>query len=367
MEWYALGKFIGVRLRFVNASNTPYTITNCVAAAVAVTGNNGAALSWVPVLFGGSATVEVPAAAAIGTIGNIDLGEVLSDLVLIPAIDRTDVVGGRYLLQTRTYCALASNAETDVGVLSTFNATQPTGQKILSTRAAGNYADGVGLTNGQIPVENQGSYSLCPASVEFVYMDPVRSILSVGDSLQNGQGGTLAFVSPVLRACNIINSQGATQYSAAAFGRSGQTYATTLENLTDILAATKPDIVRLPIFSPNDEGITTLTKAGVAAMWWRFMQALELCRAAGARVYLVGIAPSWNGSAGYTALATDYNARAKAFAAANGYPFLDRLDYWSDGAGKYKAGLGNADNIHPSEAGYELEAPLEAAIIRDVA
>ena len=363
----AMGAFFGGRLTLCNATAAPITVGPVVVAVSATDANSGASLTWVPVTFGGASTIEIPASPSYASGGNVALSLVISDAFDILSVPRSD--GTPYpLLLVRVYFPTGGSADTGAATetLAMTNAILPTGMRYMSARSAGNLATNPSATG--ITLSDSGTtYSLVPFSVEFHYAEPKISILGPGDSIQNGNVGTYPYASPLDRAVFAANARlGVNRYVPCTISKSTQKHSISVLNAKAFLALSgpTPSVMRIPVFSPNDE-TPNFTAAGAGAMWRRVLELIDACVDAGMSYYLVGPAPTFNGELERTTVLRALDATAKAFCEQAGIPYVDVLATLEDPAnpGKYLPAYDSSDHVHPPEAGIVAIAAAESVAI----
>ena len=359
------GEFGGFRARLHNFGSAALTVGPVVAAVSADSGATGAALTWVPVLFGGQSTVTIPAPTSYASGGDVEFVVADSDYVFLSSVARAD--GTKYpILQVRVYYPNGGSADTGAGsdTLAMTNAAFPAGKRVMSARAAGNMAT-YPTAAGMMLSDSATTYSISPAEIEFTYTTPIVSIAGFGDSISNGIGDTVTpLVSPLAKAVIALNGEDAPRYSWAQFAQSAQSHAKTTNNCIATLSALRPSIVRIPTFSPNDGTPTAILMQRFFA---NTMRMIEAATNAGSAFYLVGPPPCWNGA--YETVITGYIAKITAWCSANGVAYLDSRAILQDpeNPGKYLPAYNSGDNVHPSKAGRNALAEGDALIILTLA
>jgi lysophospholipase L1-like esterase len=147
-------------------------------------------------------------------------------------------------------------------------------------------------------------------------------------------------------------------------GISGQTTPQMLARFRADVIALKPQAVHI-MAGTNDiagnTGAATIetVKGNIASM-------AELARAHGIKVILASIPPAaafpWSPDKHPAPAILAFNAWLKAYAARNGFAYVDYHAALTDAQGGMKPGL-SSDGVHPTVAGYAVMRPLALAAI----
>lgn len=177
----AKGQFYKIRLVFENSGATPVPLDGCKIAPSPTASNNGQSLTWTAVTFSSLTSSTIPAATNPDSISTIN-GRLVSDVITVASVDRTDIVGANPLLQIR---AKVSGAV--IWFVPSLNATpqgfatinQYTGANDGAVRSA---SDGV-TTPSSLAMTPSDQQVFAPfINVEFFYTQPVIDIVACGDS-----------------------------------------------------------------------------------------------------------------------------------------------------------------------------------------
>ena len=245
--------FTAIRLIFANYNTAAAQVFDGVKVAPSPAGmdtNNGTALTWSQVTFGGSNTATVPIATqgSGGTASNnIIPGYLVSDLIPVQSVARTDVVGALPLLFIRGYsvgdCRVSTMGSSSANANAIFQAQ---GYTYLGQQAVG---DAVTTITG---ITGAASALSVASGVIFYTGDGTYDCAVFGDSLCAGysgsatghQSGWIANIGPLLRPKSKI--QGFANYALG-----GETYQNSILTMRAFVAAYKPKSVAFYNFSPN--------------------------------------------------------------------------------------------------------------------
>ena len=279
--------FYAARFVYANydtAASLAIGLAKCAPAATNL--NNGSALSWVNITFNnGSTSGTIPQATNYsgGASDETIPGVLISDLIDVSYIARSDG-GAKYLLQTRSYFALASTQAklfqtTYLGYMSGLHADLQYGFGVYNGDAV--TAPAVSKTptaTGQI---------INPVGVIFYGADGVRSILNIGDSLTRGT------YSSDVTGINEFDHNGWALLSARSltdagtvtvcnnWALPGQMHENSMRTARQLVPTFKPDAVTLFPYSPNNGDPT---QAKVTKCWADFVDSVRVCKANGSIV-----------------------------------------------------------------------------------
>lgn len=356
----AVDAFLAVRLVFANYANTAQTITSAKAAVSPTAGNDGTALSWVNVTFGGSASGTHPAATG-GSASNVMPSLYYSDWIDLSSIPRTDFPGRSPLLYTRAHFAGASSQQQLFGSAMQDYAAAGLADsyEFASAITAG---DAVSTISALVPAAS-GTW-ICPVGVEYLYSRPTVVVADVGDSLFAGQIGdtTSSGWRPVTdQACRLLRAERpGVIYSPASYAIRGQNTAASYVTAREVVSKQRPDFLVFKAWSPND-GAPTQTLMDAA--WRRVLYLVEHCLSNGVQPVVVTSYPVNAYAASEIALLEAQNARVRALAplvlvSDEGAAIADPAN-----PGKinpaYLAGAGT----HLNAAGYAAAAAVRAAVL----
>ena len=290
-----------------------------------------------------SGALTVPAALVAPVGGHaMDLGVLTTPWQIMNSTARDD--GGSFHLgMIRVYLPLGTahgRFSIAASEIAAFNAYAD--RKIFGWQKS---TDGVG-TEANFTGASSAIGFLSPGSVlEYRFRERVLTMAVVGDStLEFSPGTTIRFDSFVQRVCAQFTATGvkAMPLNIAASGEtSASYYAQTVKYLTLI----KPSMVWYQMHSVNDFGAEA---AGIAGEWSRMVQLQELCESLG---ILFGVISAMPSAAAFTVGKMAQHTQAKAKAAAEGTPFLDRVSVLGNADGTWKLpspSVDTADNIHPT-------------------
>lgn len=356
----AVDSFLAVRLVFANYANTAQTITSARVAVSPTAGNDGTALSWVNVTFGGSPSGTHPAAPG-GSGSNVMPSLYYSDWIDLASIPRTDFPGRSPLLCTRAYFSGASSQQQLFG-----NAMQDYAAAGLADSyefaSAITAGDAVSTISALTPAAS-GTW-ICPVGVEYLYSRPTIVVADVGDSLFGGQLGdtTSAGWRPVTdQACRLLRAaRSGVIYSPASYAIRGQNTTASYVTAREIVNKQRPDFLVFKAWSPNDGAPT---QSLMDAAWRRVLYLVEHCLTNGTLPIVVTSYPVNSYTAGEIALLNAQNARVRALA-----PWVlvsDEGAAITDPAnpGKINPAYLSGAGTHLNAAGYAAAASVRAAVL----
>jgi lysophospholipase L1-like esterase len=271
--------FIGVRLLLANwqIADT-LNIDLCKVAVSAVDNDNGAGLTWTPVTFGGSNSIVVPAGTQ-GTVGGggatvNKIGKFsTSDVIWLPSIPRTDVVGAPRFLHIRTYAA--GNVYTETPAVFAGSAPTFFGDRGYIHRYQAATGDQVTTTGAMTLATNLFFPSI--AGVDFITGQANHfSIMAFGDSLTHGSSASYQSGWPVM--LNYLLRQNGKPAAVAQFGVGGMLHENYIANMKGMISVNKPSAVIFSGFSPNS---ASSTQAGMDNQYARTVEAVEWCKRQG--------------------------------------------------------------------------------------
>jgi hypothetical protein len=353
--------FVGVKLIYHNYDTAgTYTIDLAKVAPSAQAGASGTGLVWTSVTFAASASGTVPVATQGLTAGAADRapGVLVSDMIPVSSLARTDLATGLPLLQVRTYHSGAANAET-TGVVTTTAAANA----LWPTRQFGSQ-----ITNADV-VTAPTSFGLTPvtgvtywhpAAVKFYY-GGVRSATlgAVGDSLYTGYLGAGDQLGPVHRAAYAMSST-SRPVTPAVYSVTGQHHDASYLTALQVIANVRPDALLIAPWSPND----AISQAVVDKSWAEVLDVVDRCRVAGIVPVLTTQGPvnALYGSGSET-IRRAQNARVLSMSGV--VPVVDLNAVYEDPAfpGKIRPEFNNGDGLHYTDAGYAAGGQAIRAVV----
>lgn len=245
--------YYAIRLIFANYNTAAAQVFDGVKVAPSPAGmdtNNGTSLTWSQVTFSGSNTATVPIATqgSGGTAANnIIPGYLVSDLIPVQSVARTDVVGGLPLLFIRGYsvgdCRVSTMGSSSANANAIFQAQgytylgqQAVGDAVTTITGITGAASALSVASGVIFYNGDGTFD-CP-----VFGDSLCAGYS-GTSL-GYQSGWIANIGPMLRVRSGV-------MGFANFALGGETYANSILTMRAYVTAYKPKAVAFYNFSPN--------------------------------------------------------------------------------------------------------------------
>lgn len=199
--------------------------------------------------------------------------------------------------------------------------------------------------------------------IQYAARGRVVTVFAAGDSITEGRGTYLnqGFVMPAAEA---LSSPTGIAVEYGNIGWNGQTMADFAVRALDLLSSdVKPDVLVMPVGSPNDQA-STLAAANIAAMRSQRAQVLAECQRAGVRPVLWTWLPTNAAVRPYgstDALRVAYNAESLALAG-RGVAIADTalaVSGTTTGGQVQMAAGSNDDGIHPNDTG---NAALTAAL-----
>lgn len=231
---------------------------------------SGNPLTWLTVTVGGVANPTLPAATVIGsTNGQPSL--TLTDIIPAESLPRTD--GGKFVL-IYTRLLGPSSGNMDVGQIYGTSGTAPTlaqyaldsgGRKVSTYYAGGDFTSVPAvqtlLTDNNAQLNSPYAYV---AGVQ--YLSPQRqvTIMGCGDSLTAGFVTMSGYDGFGLQAAVKLSNQLGVGVSYVAHGYPGQSTSDVAANCKAAISLLQPQVVTIPIDSPNDYTGVTQGSAAVA-------------------------------------------------------------------------------------------------------
>lgn len=353
--------FIGARLVLKHSSPVERRIGRASVTALARAADFGDSAKWtsaIPVTFNGRDSVVLPAVT-----GSKGVAFVVSDPIPLQHLPRTDggaspLIGASVFLQDEGSWTLLGKAGGGTNLL---NWATRSGDE-WATRY--NVGDCVSAPGDFLSTENVSTGIV--AGFEFVTPGQAFTVAYLGDSIADGQGGGITYDSSgfVYEACKELTSLDGRCYLPINLAWSGSTTDTFERRFVAALeAGVVPDVLIIPIYSPNDE-TTTLTQASMDAMKLRVGSIVRLCREWNIRPILWTGMPSNPTDGGGNPLrpygATDslrvaHNSWGKAWAG-RGIVVLDLASVMSGATVSGQVHMNDAlqsDNIHPNDQGIQ--------------
>jgi hypothetical protein len=231
---------------------------------------SGNPLSWLTVTVGGVSNPTLPAATVIGsTNGQPSL--TLTDIIPAESLTRTD--GGKFAL-VYTRLLGPSSGNMDVGQIYGTSGTAATlaqyaldsgGRKVSTYYAGGDFVSAPAvqplLTDSNAQLNSPYAYV---AGVQ--YLSPTRqvTIMGCGDSLTAGFVTTSGYDGFGLQAAVALAKQTGIGVSYLAHGYPGQSTSDIAANCKTAISLLQPQVVTVPIDSPNDYTGVTQGSSAVA-------------------------------------------------------------------------------------------------------
>lgn len=349
-----------VQLIYANWGATAYTVSAKVRAATTHLGNgNGNGGEPVAVtFFGGN---SVPAALG-GTVNSIVPGLLVSDMVGITMLARTDSPAKSPLLQVRTYSADAQSAVFGVD-LGTFNTAIGSNDQWGSGTLAGDQV--TAWTNAATPmtITEGTSRWIQPAAVRFFYDIPSFTLAVAGDSLFRGQGSSANSYGWAQRLPALLGTSSQV-FDVMNFGWSGQIHAASMLMARRLIALTQPNMICIAAFSPNDTSPSQATQASLDSNWAETLLTIDYARQHGVKVAVATSGPV-NFYTTADALLKAQNAKVRALAS-EGVIVLDHAAVLENPANPARIlpAYDSGDGIHYSDAGYAALAAADAPVLR---
>lgn len=354
-------KFDAVRLIFANGNSGSTIAVGVTKVGTPDAGtdiNNAAGSAWTSVTFGGSATGTVPVAP-----GTDRRGYLLSDWIEINSAARSD--GGTYpILCVRTYITSAATITIMGNGSDSFTNWATRTPRFLAMRYEN--GDKVTTPSGWTSTTNRDQ---CPIiGVQYACRGRVITVMGVGDSIIDGRGTYLGEGFGVL-ACESLSSMSGVAYEWANLGWAGKDSPVFRDGVIDVLAAgIYPDIMVLPIMSPNDTGATigsttvnTARKASIRAL--AEMRAYQVTPILHTFLPVNPTVKNWDAT---DSLRTAYNADVLTWVN-RGIAVADlatAISGSTDSDGQINILTGaSTDGIHPNDTGNAIEYPVLKAEI----
>ena len=352
-------EFDAVRIIF---ASTDTGISHSIrSAAVSVMADksdlNNSSGTWVTATRAGMTRIYAELAPGTGRIAYT-----VSDWINISSVARTDG-GTKPLIVARAF--MQGSSALPVYGDGTDNFTNWATRTDGRLWAARNQA-GVAVTSGFTSTTNASQSPI--VGFQYLARGKVITVAGVGDSITDGRGTYLGegFVMPAVEA--LSSSTLAFEYMNC--GWSGQTMLTYAERAIDIMeSAIKPDILVIPVGSPNDT-VSTITAANITAFRAQKSRVLAAARRHGVPVVLWTELPTNTSVRPYgatDALRTAYNAEVLA-SAAKGVTVVDTAAVVSgatSGGQVQMLASSTTDNIHPNDAGNALlTSVIKAGILQ---
>jgi hypothetical protein len=278
-QHFSEGGFRCVRLTVRNYGAAPLDLTTMKCAPAATHLHNGSGLGWIQVTFnGGSITATIPAATGTGV--NTVPGLLVSDVIYVKSLARTDFPTYKPLLHTRTVLAAAATVQNESSasrMLSTWNNDPDTlGRQLGTWFQSGDFV--TGTPPAKTMTDGGTSYWSAGVGVEFFYDVPTVSMLWAGDSLIKGAMSSGYILGMAQRASMLLSDSG-TPASSAVYALSSQTTTASLATLKALIAAgMRPTFTFIKNWSPNDG---TSTDAIMDACAARVLDGIAAAREAG--------------------------------------------------------------------------------------
>jgi hypothetical protein len=275
-QHWAEASFSAVQLIYGNWGASTWNVDIAKVAASPTHLNDGTGLTPVAVTFTDSGTTVVPV-SPYGSGNNIVPGLLVSDVIPIASVARTDTPANKRLLLHRVYAAGAQSAVS--------GADQVAWNALWTTRQSGSRVpSGDQVTGWQAwaPVENAGSGWIQPAAVRFLYDVPSVTIAVCGDSLDRGQATTASSSAWLVRTCYAMSTP-ARIVSPLNMAWSGQTHTASAKMAKQAINNLKPNILVIPAWSPND---SAASQAIMDLAWSETLEIIEYGRQRGVQVWV---------------------------------------------------------------------------------
>lgn len=348
--------FSAVQLVYANWSGSAVTINGAKVASAPTHQNDGAALTWSTVTFAGSTLGTVPAAVS-GTGNDIVPGFLVSDVIPVTSVARTDDTTKSPLLQVRTYSAGASSAISLGGTdIANFNASSTAGGMQWAARIPA--GDLVTTLSASQPLE-AGTW-INPASVKFFHNTEAFTVATIGDSLTRGQGstsGAAGWPARLQQLQPIAN----TKVGLANFAWSGQLHAASMGIGKQVISGVKPNALVFFAWSPNDAAGNDAT---MNSTWARTLEMIELCRQNGVIPIVCTSGPVNSYTAQQDARIKAQNTRVRQLPNIV-FDFASVLEDTADRS-KILPAYDSGDGLHYSDAGYQAMANLAATVLAQI-
>ena len=276
-------RFIGARLILKHAGSVARKIGRAHVTALATAAGFANNANWTAALaatFGGQESVTLPAVSA-----SKNIAFARSDIIPIQYTPRTDgatnplIAAGVYMADAGDYTLLGkADGTTDVT-----NWASRTDDEWQTRYDTGDCVSDPTLFTDTTDISNP-----IVAGFEFICPGQALTVAAVGDSIYDGQGGGILhdssnFVHEACKALSDLDGHTYLPFNLAWSGTTTDTFERRLQAAID--AGLLPDVVVLPVYSPNDE-LSTLTQVIVDRMKVRVGSIIALCQQYGIRVVL---------------------------------------------------------------------------------
>lgn len=334
------GDFYAVQLVLENHSSAgTLTVDAATITAVATALATGFGNTFVAVTFGGVTSVAIPAATGAGV--NTIPGRVVSDVIILASIPRTD--GGTMpLLQTRVYhSGTPTTMAVGAGATGTFNKYR----LATGVEYAMGYSGGNATTGGAVTVAETNN-NIDPAGVIFYTAKASPVIGQVGDSLSTGLGSSGGNLNSLARA----EYKSGFKFSYRSRGIPSQLHSASYLTGLDLLAEGGIQALVFWAMSPNDSP----TQAVFDKSWGETLSLAQKCKSLGIIPIICTSGPKNAFTAPQNTLLLAQNARVRAFCATGAAILSDNamvLD--PTGSGTIAPAYDNGDGLHYNDLGYQ--------------
>jgi lysophospholipase L1-like esterase len=355
--------FDAVRPIFANTDPAFSRAARLVAASAPATvaDANNSAGSWTSGTKGGQTRIYLAGAPAAAE----RVAYTTTDWIPVASVPRTDTPGAKPLVTIRAVFAAGSGIPVYGNGTDDFTnwATRSDGRKWIARRQQ------VEAVNTPSNFTSTTNVSQSPiVGIQYLARGKVVTVMGVGDSITDGRSTYLGegFILPAVEELTATDL--AVEY--ANIGWSGQAMNTFAERAIDALESdvVRPDILVMPVGSPNDPGNSTITAAHLAT--WRSKRArLEAAaRRAGVPVVLWTMLPvntavnNWGAS---DSIRRDYNTEQLA---RKGILIADTAAAVSGtvtGGQTQMTSESQSDGIHPNAAGNALLKAVVKPVIAE--
>lgn len=343
--------FSAVKLVYGNWDTSgTITVTTCRVSPTPTHTDLGSTTTWTTVTLPSSGVVP----QASGTGNDIVPGMLVSNVIPVASVARSDDTTKTALLQCRSYFAAAASGLSLGGTdIANFNASSAANGMQFAARTPAGDATAT-FTSTQQPLE-AGSW-IVPAGVIFYYPG-VRSVTlaAAGDSLQKGHLTTGSATGWVERLANKLSTN-AIEVSPCIWAWTGQTHAASISIARSVVSNLKPNYLVFAAWSPNDASAGSHTQAIFDAGLARALDLIEFCRQNGVQPVLMTAMP-WNSlNASENTRRQTLNATIRTLA--NVAVIVDAASVLEDPANTKNllAAYDSGDGLHPNDAGHEAVA-----------
>ena len=355
--------FDAIRVIIANniTNSAPYMLT-CKASVIADASDlNNSSGTWVSVFSSGLQNTPMPISPAPD---RVSYG--FSDWTPLKSIARTD--GGVLPLVTirGIFDGLATLPVYGTGDDLTNWATKPDGNIWVARQQDGNF---VTTTTGFTSTTNLSQSPII--GIQYLSRGKVITVMGVGDSITEGRGTYFGegFILPSVQS--ISNSANvAMQY--ANLGWSGQTTSVYCARALEMLdTPLKPDVLIIPVGSPNDQN-STLTDADIQLMSGNRGAVIAKCKEVGTIPILWTWLPSNSAQKPYgtsDALRVTENSQVMQEITNNKFNGFDASSVVSGSVvvGQVQfAPFATTDGLHPNDAGNQAISNLLTPVLRQV-